>query len=93
MADKSSKGTSRSAKYYQNNPTAKAKKQAYDKKANAKPAAKKYRRELIAENRKRGTNGNGDGKDVSHKKGGGTTLEKKSSNRARQGSGGKAKKK
>ena len=93
MADKSSKGTSRSAKYYQNNPEAKAKKANYDKKANAKPKAKKYRRELIAENRKRGTNGNGDGKDVSHKKGGGTTLESKKTNRARQGSGGKAKKK
>ena len=93
MADRSSTGTSRSARYYQNNPAARKKKAATDKRNNAKPEQKKYRRELIAENRKRGTNGNGDGKDVSHKKGGGTTLESRSTNRARQGSGGKAKRK
>ena len=93
MADRSSTGTSRSARYYQNNPAARKKKAATDKRNTAKPEQKKYRRELIAENRKRGTNGNGDGKDVSHKKGGGTTLESRSTNRARQGSGGKAKRK
>ena len=47
MADKSSKGTSRSAKYYQDNPEAKAKKANYDKKANAKPKAKEYRRDCV----------------------------------------------
>ena len=40
---------------------------------------------LNKENRKRGTYGNGDGKDVSHKKDGKTFLEKASKNRARRG--------
>ena len=40
---------------------------------------------LNKENRKRGTYGNGDGKDVSHKKNGKTFLEKASKNRARKG--------
>ena len=40
---------------------------------------------LNKENRKRGTYGNGDGKDVSHKKDGKTFLEKASKNRARKG--------
>ena len=40
---------------------------------------------LNKENRKRGTYGNGDGKDVSHKKNGKTFLEKASTNRARKG--------
>ena len=35
--------------------------------------------------KKRGTYGNGDGKDVSHKKNGKTFLEKASKNRARKG--------
>jgi hypothetical protein len=43
----------------------------------------KKRVELNRENRKRGTYGNGDGKDVSHKKDGSTVLEKASKNRAR----------
>tara|TARA_R100000908_G_scaffold53494_1_gene28772 strand:- start:1587 stop:1823 length:237 start_codon:yes stop_codon:yes gene_type:complete len=40
---------------------------------------------LNKENRKRGTYGNGDGKDVSHKKNGKTFLESASKNRARKG--------
>ena len=40
---------------------------------------------LNKENRRRGTYGNGDGKDVSHKKNGKTFLEKASKNRARKG--------
>ena len=40
---------------------------------------------LNKENRKRGTYGNGDGKDVSHRKNGKTFLEKASKNRARKG--------
>ena len=43
----------------------------------------KKRASLNKENRKRGTYGNGDGKDVSHKKDGSTTLEIASKNRAR----------
>jgi hypothetical protein len=45
---------------------------------------------LNKENRKRGTYGNGDGKDVSHKKDGSTVLEKASKNRARVGKARKA---
>jgi hypothetical protein len=45
----------------------------------------KKRAALNKENRKRGTYGNGDGKDVSHKKNGKTFLEKASTNRARKG--------
>ena len=43
------------------------------------------RSKLNKENRKRGTYGNGDGKDVSHKKNGKTFLEAASKNRARKG--------
>ncbi len=86
-------GKSRSAKYYAANPAARKKKNRYNKKYHSTPARKKYRAELNKENRKRGTYGNGDGKDVSHKRGGGTTLESQSKNRARQGSGGRRKKK
>jgi hypothetical protein len=48
------------------------------------------RSKLNKENRKRGTYGNGDGKDVSHKKDGSTVLEKASKNRARVGKARKA---
>ena len=50
----------------------------------------KKRTKLNKENRKRGTYGNGDGKDVSHKKDGSTVLEKASKNRARVGKARKA---
>ena len=82
----------KSADYYKKNPEARAKKAAYDKKYHSTPSRKKYRAKLAQERRDRGIMGKG-GKDVSHKKGGGTTLESKSKNRARQGAGGKAKKK
>jgi hypothetical protein len=49
------------------------------------PERKKYRARLNKENRKRGTYGNGDGKDMSHTKGGGMVLEKAGRNRARNG--------
>ena len=60
-------------------------------KYNRKPAQKKRRAALNKENRRRGTYGNGDGKDVSHKKNGKTTLEKASTNRRRNGRNGKSK--
>jgi hypothetical protein len=84
---------SKSSEYYKKNPEARKKKNSYNKKYHATPERRKYRSELNKENRRRGTYGNGDGKDVSHKKGGGTTVERASTNRARQGAGGKAKKK
>jgi len=60
-------------------------------KYNRKPAQKKRRAALNKENRRRGTYGNGDGKDVSHKKSGKTVLEKASTNRRRNGRNGKSK--
>lgn len=83
----------KTAKYYRKNKEARDKKKSYDTKYHKTASRRKYRSELNAENRRRGTYGNGDGKDVSHTRGGGTTLESKSKNRARQGAGGKQKRK
>ena len=58
---------------------------SYQKKYDASPMQIKKRAALNKENRKRGTYGNGDGKDVSHKKNGKTFLETASRNRARKG--------
>lgn len=44
----------------------------------------KYRAKLNKENRKRGTYGNGDGKDLHHKKGGGFREEPSSKNKGRK---------
>ena len=60
-------------------------------KYNRKPAHKKRRAALNRENRKRGTYGNRDGLDVSHKKSGRTVLEKAKTNRRRNGRNGKSK--
>jgi len=77
------KGKSRSAKYYAANPKARKKKQDYDKKYHSTPERKKYRAELNAKNRKAGTYGNKDNKDMSHKKNGGFVKESQTKNRAR----------
>jgi hypothetical protein len=58
---------------------------SYQKKYDASSLQIKKRTKLNKENRKRGTYGNGDGKDVSHRKNGSTFLEKASKNRARKG--------
>lgn len=55
----------------------------YDKKYQKSKKRKKYRAELNKANRRAGTYGNGDEKDMSHCKCGGMTKEKASSNRAR----------
>lgn len=83
---------SRSARYYRNNPEARAKKKKYDTVYHSTEKRKKYRRDLARKRRKLGIMGLG-GKDVSHKKGGGTTLESPSKNRARNGHGNKSKRK
>ena len=77
------KGKSRSAKYYAVNPKARKKKQDYDKKYHSTPERKKYRAELNAKNRKAGTYGNKDNKDMSHRKNGGLVKESQTKNRAR----------
>tara|TARA_Y100001970_G_scaffold274213_1_gene373626 strand:+ start:94 stop:345 length:252 start_codon:yes stop_codon:yes gene_type:complete len=69
--------------YYKSHPKARAKKNAYQKKFNSSALQIRKRTALNAENRRRGTYGNGDKLDVSHKKGGGTKLEAQSKNRAR----------
>ena len=56
---------SKSARYYANNPKARAKKKKYDTKYHKKPKARKYRAELNKERRKRGIYGRGGG-DLAH---------------------------
>ena len=82
MARKPMKKVKKSARNYRKNPKSKAKKARYDTKYNSTPTRKKYRAKLQKERRDRGIDGKG-GKDVSHKKGGGTTVESPSKNRAR----------
>lgn len=74
----------RTARHYKKNPKSRAKKNAYQREYNSRPENRKKRAELNKERRKRGIYGKG-GSDVSHKKGGGTTLESPSKNRARNG--------
>ena len=85
-----SKGQSKSAKYFREHPEAKAKKDAYNKAYHATPERKSYRVKLNKANR---DTPNSSGVDKSHTKGGKLTNENQSSNRARNGRGGKAKKK
>ena len=72
-----------STRYYRSHAKARAKKNAYQKKFNRSKLQIRNRTSLNKENRRRGTYGNGDKLDVSHKKGGGTKLEAQSKNRAR----------
>jgi hypothetical protein len=74
---------SRTSDYYKKNPKARAKRLKQQARYNRQSLQIEKRVELNRENHKRGTYGNGDGKDVSHKKDGSTTLEKASTNRAR----------
>lgn len=70
----------KTAKYYKENPEAKAKKDAYQKEYNKKPSEVKKRVELNKVNRERGTYGNGDGLDMAHTKNG-IVKKKASTNR------------
>ena len=73
-----------SAEYYAQNKESYAKKLAKQKKINATPKERAKRSELVKLNReaqKKGTGRVGDGKDVSHKPGGRTTMESASKNR------------
>jgi len=73
--------------------TRRKKKIAYDKAYSATEERKKYRAALNKANRKAGTYGNGDGKDISHTKTGKLVLESQKTNRARNGQNGKSTKK
>lgn len=75
----------KTARYYKDNPEAKAKKDAYNTKYHKTKARKRYRAALQRENRKRGTAGNGDGKDYDHAKG---RMVKASFNRGRNSKSG-----
>jgi hypothetical protein len=77
-----------STAYYQNNPRARAKKVRKQAKINSRPEERKRRAALNQERRQRGIYGKG-GSDVSHTTSGATVLEDPSTNRARNGSGGK----
>lgn len=61
------KGSSASARRYQKDPEARAKKLEYDKEYQKSKSRVKYRSELNKYNREKGTYGNHDGKDASHK--------------------------
>ena len=74
---------SKSTNYYKSHASALKIKQDYQREYNKKPSQIAKRIKLNADNRERGTYGNGDKLDVSHKKGGGTKLEGQSKNRAR----------
>ena len=66
--------------YYRENPESYKKKLDSQKEINKRPEERKRRSELVKENRRRGTYGNGDGKDVAHNKNG-TRLQDASKNR------------
>ena len=87
------KGKSKSAIYFQKNPDARKKKNAYNTAYHATPERKKYRVRLNKANRQAGTYGNGDGKDMSHTKSGKLVKESQSANRARNGKDGNSSKK
>lgn len=84
---------SRTAEFYKKNKASRDKKKAYDKKFHSTTERKKYRSELNKANRKAGTYGNGDGKDMSHTKKNKLVKESASKNRARNGANGKSTKK
>lgn len=78
----SKSGKSKSAKYYQENPESKKKKDAYNTEYHSTTERKKYRAALQALNRKKGTHGNGDGMDEAHVSKTKTKKQSQSRNRA-----------
>lgn len=86
MAPKPSSNPGRSARYYRENPEARAVKNASQRRRNKHPLAIKYRTELKAERRSRGIYGKG-GADMSHTSSGDLVAESPKKNRARNGHG------
>jgi hypothetical protein len=76
------KGSSKSAKYYQENPDARKKKKEYDTEYHATDDRREYRSKLNKVNREKGTYGNGDGKDAAHTSKTRTRMQSQSKNRA-----------
>ncbi len=83
MGPKLSPNPGRTARYYRKNPKARAKHVRDNIKINKSPAKRKYRKDLMKIRRKLKP---GPQQDVSHKTGGGVTIESRKSNRARGGS-------
>lgn len=79
-------GLGKTALFYRSNPEAREVHRKTSAKHAAKPAAVKKRTEANKYNREKGTYGNGDGLDASHKGGKVVGLEKAKTNRARGGS-------
>jgi hypothetical protein len=76
----------KTSEYYKTHPAARRKRLRQQKRYNTLPRAVAKRKELgriNARNHKNGRSRVGDGMDVSHENGGGTCLEKASTNRAR----------
>lgn len=71
----------RTSEYYKKNPEARKKRLEYQADYNKKPEQLKKRIELNRVNRERGQYGDGDGKDMSHKKNGRIVEESASKNR------------
>jgi hypothetical protein len=71
----------RTSEYYKTHPEARAKRLAYQADYNKKPEQLKKRIELNRVNRERGQYGDGDGKDMSHKRNGRIIEESASKNR------------
>jgi hypothetical protein len=86
-------GTSESSKYFANNPEARRKKNEYNKKYHATEERKNYREQLNKVNRRDNDAGYGDKYDLSHTRNGKLVKESRSTNRARNGKGGKSSKK
>jgi hypothetical protein len=84
MAPRKSNNPGPSARYYAQNPKARKKKAATDKKVNARPSQRAKRAELAAWRRKNGLMGRG-GPDGSHGKDGSIKRESPKKNRGRKG--------
>jgi hypothetical protein len=84
-----STGKSESAKYFASHPEARRKKNAYNTAYHSTPERKKYRADLNKITREHSI----PGKDASHTKSGRIVRENRSSNRARNGRGGRSTKK
>ena len=82
MGPKPSPNPGKTAKYYRSNPKARAKHVKDNTKINNTPAKRKYRRDLMKIRRAKNP---GPQQDVSHKSGGGVTIESRKTNRARGG--------
>lgn len=89
MAPRRSKNPGKTARYYRDHPEAAAKKKKYDTKYHSTPQRRAYRARLAKARRAAGVMGKG-GKDMSHTKSGKLVRESPKTNRARNGSGGKA---